>query len=153
MKIIWCGSWDMEYDRQNFISGHFLSFYPFSKLRNQNLKIWKRRLEISSFYTWVTQTTIIWCGSWDMKRNGHNFLSFWTTFYPFTPLNTWKIKILKTWKSPRRYYHFTHAYHKWQSYDVCFLRLEHDRFFVILGYFLPCYPLTTQKIKTKKKGK
>ena len=26
-------------------------------------------------------------------------------------------------------------------------------FFVILGYFLPCYPLTTQKIKTKKKGK
>ena len=40
----------------------------------------------------------IWCGSWDMERNGQNFLSFWTTLYPFTPLNTWKIKILKTWK-------------------------------------------------------
>ena len=40
------GSWDMECNRQNFISGHFLSFYPFSNLRNQNLKKWKRRLEI-----------------------------------------------------------------------------------------------------------
>ena len=32
-------------------------------------------------------------GSCDMKRDTQNFLSFWTVFYPFTPLTTWKIKI------------------------------------------------------------
>ena len=36
--------------------------------------------------------------SWDMERNGQNFLSFWTIFWPFTPLTTQKIKILKIWK-------------------------------------------------------
>ena len=34
-------------------------------------------------------------GSWDNKRDGQNFLSFWTVFWPFT---TRKIKILKNWK-------------------------------------------------------
>ena len=37
-------------------------------------------------------------GSWDMKRDKQNFLSFWTLFCPFTPLTTQKIKILKNWK-------------------------------------------------------
>ena len=30
--------------------------------------------------------------------------------------------ILKTWKNTWRYYHFTDMHHKWQSYDVWFLR-------------------------------
>ena len=34
-------------------------------------------------------------GSWDMKHDRHNFLSFWTVFCPFTPLWTQKIKIFK----------------------------------------------------------
>ena len=34
-------------------------------------------------------------GSCDMKCNRQNFLSFWSTFCPFTPLTTRKIKILK----------------------------------------------------------
>ena len=38
------------------------------------------------------------CGSWDMERDRHNFLSFWTIFCPFTPLTTQKTKILKKWK-------------------------------------------------------
>ena len=36
--------------------------------------------------------------SWDMKCNKQNFWSFSTIFCPFTPLTTWKIKILKNWK-------------------------------------------------------
>ena len=37
-------------------------------------------------------------GSWNMKRNKQNFLSFMTVFCPFAPLTTRKIKILKNWK-------------------------------------------------------
>ena len=59
-------------------------------------------------------------GSWDMECNGQNFLSLWTIFCTFTPLTTQKIKIYK--KNAWRYYHFTHMYHKWQSYDVWLLR-------------------------------
>ena len=70
-----------------------------------------------------------------------------------------------------RYYHFTHVwflrygaqksdfffdmYHKWKSYDVWFLRCGawQSEFFVILGHFWPFTPLTTKKIKIKKKQK
>ena len=40
-------------------------------------------------------------------------------------------------------------YHKWQSYDVWFLKYGawQTYFFVILDHFLHFYPLTTQKIK------
>ena len=45
-------------------------------------------------------------------------------------------------------------YHKWQSYDVWFLRhgAQQTEFFVILGHFLPFHP-TQQKIKILKKWK
>ena len=44
-------------------------------------------------------------------------------FLPFFTLTTQKIKKFeKMKKNSRRYYHLTHVYHKWQSYDVCFLR-------------------------------
>ena len=47
----------------------------------------------------------------------------------------------KNEKDSYRYNHFTHAYHKWQSYDVWFLRSGARRreFFVILEHFLPFY--------------
>ena len=49
-------------------------------------------------------------------------------------------------------------YHKWWSYNVCFLRhgARETNFFVILDLFLTIYPplpLTTQKIKILKKMK
>ena len=92
-------------------------------------------------------------GSWDMKCNRQN--SLWTIFCPFTLLTTQKIKILKNWKNTWRYYHFTHVYDKWQSYDVWFLRYEAwwTEFFVILDCFLPFYPLTTWTTKTFKNWK
>ena len=48
-----------------------------------------------------------------------------------------------TWK----YYHFAYVYHKWQSYDVWFLRYEVQRtkFFVILGRSLPFLPRNNPK--------
>ena len=64
-----------------------------------------------------------------------------------------KVKFGKNVKNTRRYYLFTHVYHKSRSYDVWFLRYKVQRieFFVILGQFSPLVLLTTQKIKTLKK--
>ena len=63
----------------------------------------------------------VWCLRYKHDRI---FLSFWNVFSPFTPLTTWKIKILKNLKNVWRYYHFTQVYHKWEPYDVWFLRYE-----------------------------
>ena len=67
-------------------------------------------------------------------------------------LNNLKNQNLNNWKNTWRY-HFTQVYHKWQSYDVWFLRYEvwQTEFFVILDHFCPFTPLTTQKIKILKK--
>ena len=58
-----------------------------------------------------------------------------------------KLKFWKTEQKALRYYHFTHVYHKWQSYDVWFLRYEvwRTEFFVILDHFLPFYPYNNPK--------
>ena len=104
-------------------------------------------------------------GPWNIKCKGQSFLSFWAIFSLLTLLTTQNIKILKKWKKPWRYYHFTLVYHKWKSYDVWFLRqgAQQTEFLVILGYFLSFTPcplpptrspsLTTQIIKTLKKSK
>ena len=139
---------------------------------------------------------------WVRQKN----LPFWAIFFPFTPLTTWKTKILekmkkasfytcvpkimiicymlleiwsatdtifccfgslfallshyidpekKIVKRPRRYYPFTHVYHKWRSYDAWFLRYKgtRDRVFSYLGPFFAFDPLITPKIKILKKWK
>ena len=94
-------------------------------------------------------------GSWDIERNKQIFLSFWTIFHPLTPLTTPKIEILKKMKkSTWRYYHFTHVYRKWKSYDVWFLRYGAWQIFLSFWtIFCPFTPLKTQKIKILKKWK
>ena len=91
---------------------------------------------------------------WVIKRNRQNLLSCWTIFCPFTPLNQ-KIKILKIQKDTWRYHYFTQLHHKWQSYDVWFLRyaVQQTEFFVILGHFSPFYPTNpkNQNFEEKKK--
>ena len=68
-------------------------------------------------------------------------------FYPFTPLKTPKIKILKNEKICWRYHHFRHVYQKSQSYDVRFLRytVRQTEFFCHFAPFTtplssPCPP-------------
>ena len=62
-----------------------------------------------------------------------------------------KSKFSKKWKKQLKILSFYK--HKWQSYDVWFLRygVQWTECFVILDSFLPCYP--TQKIKILKKWK
>ena len=85
----------------------------------------------------------------DMEEDRQNFLSFWAIFCPFSPLTNRKVKVLKSKKTNTwTYYKFTNLHHKWQLYDVWFLRYgaQPTKIFVILDYFLPFYPLWTKKI-------
>ena len=100
----------------------FLPFYHHN-LKNQNFKKLKKDSgDIIILRMCTINDNHKMYGSWDMKHEGENFLSFWTILYPFTPITTQKIKILKNWKKSWRYHHFTHMYHKLQSYDIWFLR-------------------------------
>ena len=66
-----------------------------------------------------------------------------------------KSKFWKTNKNSWKYYHFTHVYHKWQSYDVWFLRygVWQTEFFVILDHFLLLYPCNNPKNQNFEKIK
>ena len=101
------------------ILDHFLPFYPPTNPKNQNSeKLKKGPGDIIILHMCTINDNHMMYGSWDMERDGHNFLSFWTNFYTFTPLKTQKSKFWKYEKTTWRYYHFIHVYHKWQSYDV-----------------------------------
>ena len=114
-------SWDMEHDRQNFLS-FWTIFCLFTLLKTGKIKLlkkWKKHLEILSFYTCVPEIKTIWCmvpEIWNVTDKF--FLSFLAIFCPFTPLTTWEIKFLKNEKNTWRYHHFTAVYYKQQSYDI-----------------------------------
>ena len=77
-------------------------------------------------------------------------------FLPFDPPNNPKNQNFeKMKKSTWRYHHFTQVYHKWQSYDIWFLRyqLQQTDFFVILDHFLLFYPTIDPNIKIWKECK
>ena len=81
------------------IMDHFLPFYPPMDPENQNFEKMKKTPEdIIILQMCTINDNHMMYGSWDMEHDGQNFLSFWTVFCPFTPLTTWKIKILKNWK-------------------------------------------------------
>ena len=95
------GSWDIEHDRQNFLS--FWNIYcPFTPLTIQKIKILekmkKNPADIIILHMLPINDNHVIYGSWDIEHHGQNFLSFWTIFCPFTSLTTQKIKIFKKWK-------------------------------------------------------
>ena len=100
-------------------------------------------------------------GSWYIKHDDQNFLSFWTVFCPFTPLPTWKIKILKNWKkcleissfyrSVPKIMTINHDHMLYCSWDMPCNTCNH--YFLFWAIFCPFTSLTAQKIKIKKKMK
>ena len=77
---------------------YFLPFYPPIKVENQNFEIVKKTPGDIILQMCAINYNHIMYGSWDIWRNRQNFLSFWATFWPFTPLTTQKKpKILKKW--------------------------------------------------------
>ena len=130
------------------ISDHFLPFYPTNNPKNQNFEKMKKALgDIIILHRCNTNDNHIMYSSSDTRQDRQHLLSFWTIYCPFTSLTTGKIKILKKW-------HFTHMYHKWQSYDVWFLRYGacQTQFFVILDPFLPFYSPNNPKNQNFEKN-
>ena len=145
------GSWDMECNWQKILSFSTI-FCPFIPRTTWKIKILKKMKknhgDIIILHKCILNNNHMMYGSWDMECHGQNFLSFWTIFCTFTTLKTWKIKIVKKMrKNSWKHYHFTHVYHKWQLYDVWFLRYKarQTEFFVILDCFLPFYPPNNPK--------
>ena len=93
------GLWNIRCDRDKF-SSFWAIFCPFSPLMIWKIKILtlkKTPGDIILHICTITDNHMMY-GLWDVEKNRHNFLSFWTLFCPFTPLLTQKIKILKKWK-------------------------------------------------------
>ena len=93
------GSWDMEYDRQNFLS-FWAIFYPFTPLTTPKIKILKKLkkfLEISSFYSCVPQITIIWRMVPEILSATDRIFSHSGLFFALLPKQPENI-ILKKWK-------------------------------------------------------
>ena len=125
------GSWDMERVMDRIvILDHFFPFYPPNNPKNQNFEKMKYISgDIIILNKCITNDNHMIYGSWDMKRDWQNFLSFWTVFLPFYPPNK-KSKFLKTEKEHWRYHHFTQVYQKSWSYHMlyCSLDMVHNRF-------------------------
>ena len=90
---------------------------------NQNFENMKKMpVKISSFYTstCVPQMTIIRCSVPEIWSATDVISEFFVIsvdyFLPFSVLPPTTQKI-KKWKNDWRYYHFTHGYYKWKSYD------------------------------------
>ena len=96
-------------------------------------------------------------GSWNIKRNRCNFLSFWAIFCPCSTLTTQKIKIFKKWKKRPADITILHKGTKnhdhmlYCSWDMA--RNKCNSYFPFLAIFCPSTSLTAQKIKIKKKRK
>ena len=124
------GSWDMECNRHNFLS-LWAIFWPFIPLTTRKIKIlgkWKEHLEISSVYTWVPQI--------DKLCTTDRFFHHVGLFFGIK------------WKNVWRYCHFTHVYHKWETYDAWFLRHRAwQNFFSFCTIFCPFTPWEPGKPK------
>ena len=71
--------------------------YP---LQLRKSKFWKNEKEAWTYHITQVNHKCMMYGSWDMKHDRQNFLSFWAIFCLITLLTTHKIKILKIKKMP-----------------------------------------------------
>ena len=158
MKIIWCkvpeicSMWRTEFF---VILDHFLPFYPPNNLKNQNFEKMKETLgDIIILHKCTINNIHMMYGSWDMKRDGQNFLSFWTCFFALLPPTTTpKIKILKNWK--KKTWRYCHLHKCTKNHDhmlYCSLDVAHNRFnwyFLFWAIFCPFTPFPNSPKKSK----
>ena len=102
------------------ILDHFLPFYPIGNTKNQNFEkmkknTWRYYHFIHVYHKWQSYyVRFLRYGA--RSTDFYVILDHFLYFYPENQ-NFEKLK-----KNTSRYYHFTNVYHKWQSYDVWFLR-------------------------------
>ena len=153
IKIMMYTSWNMECDRQYTLSfwAIFCPFTPITTWKIKTSKKTKQNLEISSFYTCVPQITFIWCmvpEIWSMTE----FFVILGYSFTFTPLITWKIKILKIILEISSFYTCVPQ----MTIIWCIVPGTwnvRQNFLSFWTIFCPFTPLTTQKIKILKKKK
>ena len=80
------------------ILDHFLHFYLPKDPENQNFEKMKKTPEDIILQMCTVNDNHIMYGYWDMECNKHNFLSFWTSFCPFTPVKPKKSNFCKNKK-------------------------------------------------------
>ena len=107
----------------------------------------KKMLEISSFYTCVPKTTIIWGTVTEIRREKEFFVIL-DHFLPFYPHNNPENQNFKKGKKHLEMSSFHTCAPKTWSYDVCLLRygVQQTWFFVILGHFCSFTPISKPKI-------
>ena len=113
----------------------------------KNLLNWANKNQIAGDTIILQMCTIndnyMMYGSWDMKHEEQDFLSFWTIFCLFTPLTTPKMKNLKTWKKCLEISSFYTSVLKIMIIATLFLRYSTwsmQLLFFIFGCFLPFTP-------------
>ena len=134
------GFWDIKCKGQSFLLFWVIFCCSLTLLTTQKIKILKKNAWIYHF-TLAYHKWQWWCMVLDISdrisHNRHNFVFF----CPFTHLTIQKIKILKKWKKLLDI-SFTQVYHKWQSYDIWFLRYQEQQtdFFCHLRPFFALLP-------------
>ena len=133
---VWFLKYGLRQTEFLIILDHLFPLYP-------SMKKWKKHLKIISFYKCILEMTVIWCmvpETWSVLDRTLSLRTIFCTFTPPPPNNPKNLHFEKL-KTAWRYYHFSHLYHKWQSYDVLFLTYtaRQTECFVILDCFLSFY--------------
>ena len=92
-------------------------------------------------------------GSWDTEWDRQKCLSFWTIFCPFSPLTTWKTKILRLKKTSRDIiiWHSCTINDNHMVYGSWDMERSRQTLWLFWALFCPFTPLWTQKIKILEK--
>ena len=137
---------------------HFRPFFAlFPHYWLQKLKLGKNVKNPWRYYPFThvyhkSRSYDVWFLRYKVQRT--KFFVILGHFLPFDPPNNPKNKNFeKNKKNLWTYYHFALVQHKWQSFNVWFVRyqVQLTEIFVILGYFLHFTVLTAQKIKISRK--
>ena len=138
----------MEHDGQNFVS--FWTIFWTPHLTTQKIKIlkkWTKCLEILSFCIFAPY---IMYGSWDMERNGQNFLSFWSLFFLFTHLKNKNFERMKKTPGDITILHTCTIHENQMMYGSWDMERDGQN---SLSFWIIFSTLTTRKIKILKKWK
>ena len=133
-----------------FHFGLFFALLDPNNLKTQNFEKLKAKPgDIIILHMCTINDNHMMYGSWDMKCDRQNFLSFWTISCLFTPITTKKIKILENWQKTSWDIIILHKCTKNHDYMLIVPEIWHitDVLYFILGYFCPFTSPTARKIK------
>ena len=143
---VWFLRYGMEQTNCFVILKHFLPFYTPGNLKNQNFERMKTtRGDILILNMCTINFNHMMYGSWDIKHDRYNFLSFWTIFCPFTLIKTQKKQnfekmknapgnIIILYKCTKNHDHMLHY-----SWDMMCDRC--NSYFLFWDFFPPFYTL------------